>query len=345
MNEPHETNRKKIQEALEYFFTFKQEKLYKSGIEKELFDHIRLLTLAKGKSVRPLFMIYTAQAFHTEHDLNELIYLSLPFELMHTYLLIHDDVMDKDNVRHGMKTVHAAMAEKYDDEHFGVSMGILAGNLTKSMARHTFDAIRIEDQKKIILYRMFDTLDELENIGQAQDIYFEKIMPSSDDVLKMYANKTAAYTTQYPMMAGALLGESSVEKRSKLEKFARSLGLAFQIQDDIIGVFSEEKITGKPQGSDIRDGKRSYLILKALELGGDSFAELFLPMYGKKDLTQSDVKLITDEMRNLGVLECVDTVKHQYLDEFILGLSTFDVDRDSAHHIIDLANFLIERNY
>lgn len=248
-----------------------------AGMEKEddlvaeAIGHVRTIVLSGGKRLRSAFMYYGyLGAGGTDEE--RILRTSMSIELIHSFLLIHDDIIDRDEMRHGVETLHKRYADfgrRYfpvqDVEHFGNSIALVMGDMLYSHGNN------IIFRSGFPLERVFAALSRLQDIvsftvvGQARDIYMEyKQEATETEILNMYRNKTAKYTVEGPLHLGAILAGASEEHLKHLSAYAIPLGIAFQIQDDILGMFGSEERIGKPVGSDIAEGKLTLLVARAL---------------------------------------------------------------------------------
>ncbi len=257
-----------------YFDTVEVNAREEDVLISEALRHVRNLTLAGGKRLRPACMFYGYLAGGGT-DEEAILETAVSIELLHTFLLVHDDIIDRDDFRHGEPTLHRRYAEfgrKYfperDVEHFGNSIALIVGDLLSAMSNDIIFRAPFPQT------RIFEALSRLQSvvsytvIGQAQDIYMEyKREATEAEILKMYTNKTARYTMERPIQMGLMLAGDSGQLVDRFSGYALPLGIAFQIQDDILGIFGSEAKLGKPVGSDIQEGKLTLLVAYALERG------------------------------------------------------------------------------
>ncbi len=224
---------------------------------------IESLTLRGGKRQRAALVAVGHRLAGGRDDA-----LALPgavsMELLQTYLLIHDDWMDGDETRRGGPSVHVAMREHFrGDARRGDAFAVLAGDLSCSMAYEALLASPEPERARaaaIELSRM--THDVV--LGQALDV-----AGGADDLARLYELKTASYTVRGPLLVGAALGGGSTALASELSAIAGPLGIAFQMADDLLGLFGDER-TGKPRGNDLREAKRTSVVAAAARLLDDA---------------------------------------------------------------------------
>ncbi|MGZ7043624.1 MAG: short chain isoprenyl diphosphate synthase IdsA [Methanobacterium sp.] len=219
----------------------------------EASDH---LIKAGGKKLRPVLVVLSCESVggRTEDSLKT----AASMELIHTFSLIHDDIMDKDEMRRGKPSVHTV---------WGEPMAILAGDTLFSKA---FEIVLETDTTNIDPKRVLDALKTVVDScikiceGQALDISFEgKLDVSEEEYMNMIYKKTAALIST-ATKTGAILGDGSDEQIEALSEYGRLIGLAFQIQDDYLDVVSQAKDIGKPVGSDIVEGKMTLMVVHTL---------------------------------------------------------------------------------
>lgn len=232
------------------------------GLQKTVLEAMNYSMLAGGKRLRPMMMQEAYRMFGGEGS--EIEPFMAAIEMVHTYSLVHDDLpaMDNDEYRRGRKTTHAV---------YGEAMAILAGDALLNYAFETalkaFD--RTIHQDRVI--RALQVLAQKAGIfgmigGQTADMEAEAGQKdvTEETLLFIHANKTAALI-QAALMCGAILAGASQEDTDRMEKAAYNIGIAFQIQDDILDVTSTDEVLGKPTGSDAKNGKMTYVSLKGIE--------------------------------------------------------------------------------
>lgn len=209
-------------------------------------------------------------------------------ELVHTALLMHDDFMDEDSLRRGQVTTHKFFEE--GDKHYGESMAVTVGDAVLCLGYELMTKIGLNQGRVIEAMRQLQRGVVNTAFGQAYDISLQKMNQwTEDDVVSLHKAKTAIYTYENPLLIGAILGGSSKEVVEKLKEYSMDGGVAFQLQDDILGVFGDEEDTGKSADSDLLHGKCTLLALKTLEMGDSGQKKDFEKVWGKVLATEEDV--------------------------------------------------------
>ena len=272
-----------------------------NGFQKTIFEAMRYSVEAGGKRIRPMLMEETYKMFGGSGDI---IYpFMAAMEMIHTYSLVHDDLpaMDNDEYRRGKKTTHA---------EYGEAMGILAGDALLNLAFETATIALEMEPGNINVSRAIRVLAVKAGIfgmigGQVVDVESEKRddSPITRDKLDfIYKLKTGALI-ESSMMIGAILAGADDEEVKKIEEIATKLGLAFQIQDDVLDVTSTLEVLGKPIGSDEKNNKPTYVTFEGLEKAKQDVNELsqeacrMLKSFGREDefLQQLIIYLIDRE--------------------------------------------------
>ena len=231
------------------------------GYQKVIMEAMEYSLMAGGKRLRPMLMQETCRLFGEEPETLKPFMAAL--EMIHTYSLVHDDLpaMDNDEYRRGRKTTHIV---------YGEDMGILAGDALLNYAFETaFRAFEQSPEDSLKIGRALTVLGRKAGIygmigGQVADVELEGTPLSMEQILFIHKNKTSALI-EACMMIGAVLAGASKEDVLKMEECGEYIGLAFQIQDDILDLTGDEEEIGKPVGSDEKNHKTTYVTLKGLE--------------------------------------------------------------------------------
>ena len=246
---------KKYVEEKVYNFLPKEE-----GKQKIILEAMNYSVKAGGKRLRPLLMLETAKLFCEK--IESIFPFMAAIEMIHTYSLVHDDLpaMDNDEYRRGKKTTHAK---------YGEDLGILAGDGLLNLAYEVMSDAIIEEDDSTKAAKAFQIIAKKAGVfgmvgGQTVDIISEGKEIDLDTIMYIHNLKTAALI-EASMMAGAVLGGADNEEIGIVEKIAKNIGIAFQIQDDILDVTGSLDLLGKQTGSDEKNQKATYVTLKGME--------------------------------------------------------------------------------
>jgi geranylgeranyl diphosphate synthase, type I len=257
----------------------------------QLWQTMHQLAKAGGKRLRPYFVML-AYAAYGGKDYPKIIPIAAAQELLHMSLLVHDDIIDKDYMRHGQANVAGVMRTIYHEggaadntEHFANSAALLAGDLLISGAYQTIINSSVTSEQKLVALSNLSDAIFLVGGGELLDTETSFRPISVDDSLKIADLKTARYSFVSPLLSGAVLAGASQEQQDLLEEFGIALGIAFQLADDLLGIYGDPAVTGKSNLGDIREGKQTYLMLQALRLADPADKALLTACLGNPDLT------------------------------------------------------------
>lgn len=346
--------KEKIEPILKSYFDDKiQEFDNISPFIKEFIEHLSEFTLRGGKRFRAALIYYSYKLFGGKDD-NEIIKLSIFIELIQSFLLIHDDIMDRSSLRRGGKTIHKIYEEfslkhKFkDDFHIGNTMGILSGDLANQFALEIIGNSNFPLQNKNELIKLVANEIATVCFGQIHDILLNYNYPlnyAEDDILRVHYYKTATYTYRLPLFAGAILAGANDEDLKLLNDYAMPSGVAFQVRDDILGVFGKSDETGKEDTGDLIEGKKTLLVLEVLKKGTDeqkSKLELYL---GKKDLNDTEANEVRTIMKDTGALDYSIKKCEDEISKAKIALQKFSNMNQVAYEFLEsIADYMIIRN-
>jgi geranylgeranyl diphosphate synthase type I len=273
------------------------------------------------------------------------------FELIQSGLLIHDDIMDRDARRRGGPSIHeqyarlAPVSRRSDDAHFGTSMAICAGEIAIFLAFEAMAGLPGPPGRAAAAQKLFASEFGLVGLGQMLDIEAgttRERVPEKK-ILEIYRYKTARYSFYLPLAAGWALGGGRSQVRPALERLGEDLGLVFQIRDDELGLFGSPGTTGKPVGSDVREGKRTLHAAGLLSRAAGADAERLAAIFGCAGATEENIRFVQDLAERLGIREEVRQVMARLgrrAEEEIRALPV----RDSHRQILQgLLEYIVSR--
>ncbi len=301
-----------------------------------LYQASRYLISAGGKRLRPYLTIKSCEA------VGGLAKSAVPFaaslEILHNFTLVHDDVMDNDELRRGKPTVH---------KKFGEPMAILAGDLLfakvyQSVLDHA-PAHMSSNEVVAALGKMTDAIILLCE-GQALDISFPTAMDVTEkDYLDMIGGKTSSLFKACAEV-GALAGGASKTQITALGRFAWDAGLAFQIVDDILGITADEATLGKPVGSDIREGKKTLIMIHALANADKEQMIALKRAVGVKEASNDDIDAVVKTLGEIGSIQYAKDEAEKYTASAFESIKVIP-DGSSKQELIDLVNYFVQREY
>ncbi len=329
--------------------------------EPHLRDYLLSYPLRGGKSLRPALVALAAGATGDNENITRTLPLQAAVELYHNWTLIHDDIIDEDDFRRGKPSLHreieAAVRKSDDDEgaeKYGRDIAILVGDLMHGFVNLVLLRLLekgIDPEVVLSLLRLMHAeLTPALVDGETEDVRFcrEKVGDVTENqVLEMLEGKTAALF-EYCGTAGAMVGlntqDPSEPKIKALAGFSRAAGLAFQIQDDILGLVGNQEKLGKPRGSDLREGKHTLLLLHAFKEGSADQTDKIRPLIGKSDITTAEVDLVEEILREIGTIDHVNRIAINYIESALPFLEELEPSA-SRDLLSGLAQFMIEREF
>jgi geranylgeranyl diphosphate synthase type I len=328
-----------ISRHLNNWFTHEQAR-YEKIIPDMHYSFKRVLGFCQsGKMIRGALVLLLSKIhsknFDQQWDKNAL-HLAAAMELFQSFLLIHDDIMDRDPIRRGQPAVYMQYAKDME-QHFrtnnensirlGEALGICVGDITNFLGYEMISSCSLPGELKAKLFSVVNY--ELTRVGlaQMQDVAWSGTrtsIPTTDAVLNMYINKTGRYTFTLPMILGANLGKATELELSNLYELGDILGILFQIRDDEIGIFGDEKITGKPVGSDIEEGKKTIFLSELFSRCNDQEHNTIMTILNNSNINKHQINSIIELMKTKGVLEFVQEQKSLYRQKAVSAINQLD---------------------
>jgi geranylgeranyl diphosphate synthase type I len=272
--------------------------------------------LSGGKRLRPAFAYWGWRAVSSKDADPQVLLLFSALELLHASALVHDDVIDSSATRRGRPTAHVQFAALHRDrqwrgpaDQFGISAAILLGDLALAWADDIVAGVDLpHDARNRVLRVWADIRTELLG-GQYLDIVAEASAAESiASAMTVNTFKTASYTVSRPLQLGAAAAADRPDVHALFHQVGTDLGVAFQLRDDVLGVFGDPAVTGKPSGDDLRSGKRTVLLATAVELadGSDAAGAKLLRDSIGTDLSDSQTRELCGVIERVGALAAVE---------------------------------------
>ena len=303
-----------------------------------LVDSLRDLTMRGGKRFRPalLFAAYRSVDQHAPEA--TALDAGAALELLQTYLLVHDDWMDRDDVRRGGPAVHAMLARHYGSRTMGDAAALLAGDYAAALALEALASIRASGERVARAAGLFAQIQQDAIRGQQIDL-----AGKAENIEVMHDLKTGSYTVRGPMLLGGILAGAGTELLARLGRFAQPLGVAFQLRDDLIGAFGHPSETGKPFGSDIRSGKKTALFDEAASRVGSSDRHTLSETLGSRNATDAEVKTVVALYERCGARDAVERRLNQLVKKAVGALSGGGLSQPGASWLRGAASALTAR--
>ncbi|MDQ5823322.1 MAG: polyprenyl synthetase family protein [Chloroflexota bacterium] len=328
--------RERRDRVYEYLDTWPGSAKFKpQDIHDALFTYLQ----RRGKALRPLLVLLCCGAVGGDED--QALPAAAAVEVFHTWTLVHDDIIDRDDTRRGRPTVHAmyrdhAMSEHGHDQpdaaHYGTSVAILAGDLQQAW---TYGLLADLANRGVALPLVLELIDRMAGDltpglleGEMLDVQYS-LMPAEDldeaRILHMLTMKTGTLL-EYAAWCGAKIGLGGAsdpdDLANKLGRFASLCGTAFQLHDDLLGLTADEAQLGKPVGSDIREGKRTLIVYKALSRASQAERRVLLATLGKSDASPAEVEQVLAILHSTGACEEVAALARGFVNQALTLLES-----------------------
>ncbi len=343
----------KINHAIELIYSRKINNV-KNQFLRTYYSELRDYFLSGGKRIRPLLCIVTYNAFRKVPD-DKIIMPSVGIEFLHNASLIHDDIIDKDDFRRGKPAFHYRFKQyhqKYDlkkmvAEDFGTNIGIIGGDSAFFMGleAYLFNDFNQNLNLKAIEYyeQVFKEISD--GVLIEIDMVNQKNL-SIQDYIKMISLKTGALIEK-SILIGANYAEVDEKFHTHLSIYGINLGIIFQIIDDILGTFGDETVTGKPSDGDIREGKKTCLLIEAYDKLDNGKKKRLTELIEKKDMTTDNVQMVKDLFREADVISSSKQLAESYFEEAKSAIDNLKevINQSEVKFFEDLLNFVKERKF
>jgi geranylgeranyl diphosphate synthase, type II len=285
-----------------------------------------------GKRIRPVIALMSCNLFSDQID--DAILPAAGIEVFHNFTLVHDDIMDQASVRRNLPTVHAK---------WNTNQAILSGDVMAFIAN---DCILQTPQELLVkVFREFNKVAIEVCVGQQLDMDFEKLsFISHEEYLRMIELKTAVLLAASSKI-GAIIGKASDKDSDLLYEFGKYLGLAFQIQDDLLDVYGNVNIFGKVSGGDIVTNKKTFLLIKALELAtGSTLKKLQEQIGAKKIDPEIKIQAVREIFDQLQIKTITESLANEYITMSLGRLEKVNAGKERKNELYQMATSMIGRN-
>ncbi|OBG29332.1 bifunctional (2E,6E)-farnesyl/geranyl diphosphate synthase [Mycobacterium sp. 852002-51057_SCH5723018] len=309
--------------------------------------------LGGGKRLRPAFAYWGWRAVATAEPDPEVLLLFSALELLHACALVHDDVIDDSATRRGKPTTHVRFAALHRDrnwrgspERFGVSAAILLGDLALAWADDIVFGVDLPPDARPRVQRVWAEIRTEVLGGQYLDIVAEASGAESiASAMNVDTFKTACYTVARPLQLGTAAAADRPDVQAAFGQFGTDLGVAFQLRDDVLGVFGDPAVTGKPSGDDLRSGKRTVLLAEAVELAdkSDPLAANVLRTSIGAQLTDAQVAELRDVIESVGALAAAERRIAELTERALATLAAAPIHAAAKAGLSGLAKMATDR--
>lgn len=340
-------------------FLDSQQETTSAVVTSEMLDLARTFTNG-GKLLRPAFCYWghVAAGGHPA-DPAGLLRAAASLDLLHVSALVHDDIIDASDTRRGVAAAHHQFASHHKtmggrggDAAFGSAAAILLGDLLLMWSVELFEESRLAPERMDRARSLLATMRTEVVCGQYLDVGASfGVTPSGslsdelDVARRILEYKTARYSVLRPLQVGAALGGGSAALETALSDIGSLVGRAFQMRDDVLGVFGDPSVTGKPAGDDLREGKRTVLVLTALQCADSTQREGLESLLGNLDITEEQVRDGRTIIEATGALEEAERLIVDDTDTAIRLLQDTDMTEEGRTALMRLAELSAQRDH
>ena len=345
--------KQKINNAIASIYDIKLKRI-KNPFLKDFYLELRDYFLAGGKRIRPLLCIATYNAFKDKRD-DRIIVPSIGTEFLHNASLIHDDIIDKDDFRRGKPAFHFRF-RKYHEKYnlkkmiatdFGNSIGIIGGDSAFISGLEPYFFNEFETNLNLNAIKLYEQAftDVTNGVLIETDMVNQKKI-SMEDYIQMISLKTGALIEK-SILIGANYSKANEKFNKSLSTYGVNLGIIFQIIDDILGTFGDEKLTGKPTDGDIREGKHTCLLIEALNKSNDNDKNRILELIEKSEMDENDVKEVKELFYNTDSINACKERANLYYQEALAALNKLKpiINESESEFYINLLDFVLNRTF
>jgi len=298
----------------------------------ELYEPVRYILSLGGKRIRPALVILACDLF--DGEVASALIPAVAIEIFHNFTLLHDDIMDRSERRRGSPTVHV----KYNE-----NVAILSGDVMSILAS------RLMNQAPAVVLNVVHEVFTLTAMqvceGQQMDMNFEEVSSvSEEEYLSMIELKTAVLIAA-SLKIGAILGGSSQRDAEDLYKFGKNLGIAFQLQDDLLDTYGDPGVMGKNRGTDIVDNKKTFLVIQAMEAASAAQKEELMGWLKEKNKDPKEkIEAVTAIFDSLNVKQLTEQRIRLYYQQALASLENLNRQEERKAELYNFASFLMNRN-
>jgi geranylgeranyl diphosphate synthase type II len=285
-----------------------------------------------GKRLRPVLALMSCNLFKQKID--EAIIPATGLEIFHNFTLVHDDIMDNAAVRRGFSTVHIK---------WNLNQAVLSGDVMAFIANECFLQTPPDVMSKV--FKAYNKAAVEVCIGQQSDMDFENTaLITQDKYLRMIELKTAVLLAASAKI-GAIIGEADDKDADQLYEFGKNLGMAFQIQDDLLDVYGDSKVFGKISGGDIVSNKKTFLLVKAMEIASGRLLKTLQKQFRDKDIDAEDkIKTVMDIYDQLNIKTITEDLANEFITKSLSCLEKVGVAPGKKKELCRLVKQQVGRN-
>ncbi len=343
-----ESFRTKLETALQAWLEHKQTK-FTEGVPEadELTGNLARFLFRQGKRLRPALIYYAYRGCGGSSD-QVVMPVAMAVELLHTYLLIHDDIMDRAELRRGEPSAHVLYRDLHrargwagSSSHFGESVAILLGDLAQTYSVELFASVEADPGVRRTVGLCYTAMCEEVIVGQYLEMtagYRQNL--SEEELLRVLQMKSGRYSVERPIQLGALLAGASESTLQALTAYGAKMGEAFQLQDDLLGMFGDAARVGKPVGADLAEGKFTMLIHHTLRRVSPGDRRAVLAALGKSEVSAREVERVQSIIEESGARRRVVEMVEERMATALEALAGLELEGEGEEFFRGLIDYL-----
>ena len=317
----------------------------------EYYENIKEYMTRGGKRLRPLLVATGYKSINENVEIKHLYRAACSIEILHNGSLLHDDLIDHDETRRGGKTFHATyrdkLGSKEKSQDYGMSMAILGGDALINMGGAIISASELEPQIAVKCLELYQTAFRCLVNGVLLEMEMVNIPVTTPEVYLEMVNLKTAILFEKSLVMGAVMAKATESQIDALSTFGTKVGQAFQMQDDILGSFGDESVTGKSADGDIHEGKKTMLLIQAQSLGNPEQKKELDRLVGRPEITKTEIETVRDLFRDTGALAVTKELMETLLRKGQAALEKSNPPLNQPHKefLLALSEFLTKRTY
>lgn len=317
----------------------------------QLWQDSRDLVMAGGKRLRPYMTILSYKLFGGRDD-QAILMVAAAQELLHAALLMHDDIIDRDTMRYGRLNVAGTYRQRYqqdglsrrDAAHYSTGAALLAGDLLLTNASALIAESSFSTEAKLQAQRCLQAGVFRVAGGELLDMESTFTSWQNVDPFVIATLKTASYSFESPLLTGAQLAAAPAEDVRHLQDFARHAGIAFQLTDDVLGVFGNDAETGKSNTSDLEEGKMTLMLQQALHRADDADRAFILENCGQGAIGDETAERIRDIIRSSGAKDHTEQLAAEEIATALDALHDVNLNRTAYDRLSEIVTSMVDRS-
>lgn len=344
-----------VNRALNEYLDAKVKEAQKLGASLgQYYENMKEYVMRGGKRLRPVLTVTGYKAIREKVEVKDLYRVACSVEILHNGSLLHDDLIDHDETRRGGPTFHALYRDLYSKlsgntekaHDFGTAMAVLGGDSLLNMGADAIATSELEPKVAVQCLRYYEKAYQLLADGVLLETNMTRERNTTPEAyLQMIRLKTAVLF-ENSMQMGATIARATQSQIDGLQEFGMKVGQAFQMQDDVLGSFGDESVTGKAADGDIREGKKTMLVIESYRRGSSEQKKTLDNMLGMKDINDRQVEQVRRVFRDSGALKATQDTMRKLLLAGQKALETSPpLTPKYKAFLIGLSSFLVERNY